>query len=179
VNKIVLMCGVVSVLGVLLLTDIMWVGVIRATNEDPLDLQAAEPSPVTPAPPPTPQEDQEGPQAKARQDVEADAKLRKRFKEGLEKSRQKQEAREQNAQNNAASQNKVNRGETVTLPSELAVTVYSYTSPIQSNNEFLKPQAGKKFTAIDVEGWRGAPWGTSGHHSTRSISRFRCPTTRA
>jgi hypothetical protein len=160
VNKFVLGVGIASILGVLALTVVVWIAVVGAANEEPTDLQASEPVPVPPTPAPVIQEKKRDPQVSSRQkDREAEAARRERFKEGMEKSRQKQEAREQEAVDNAASQNRVSRGETVTLPSGLAVTAHSYSPSVQSDNEFLQPEAGKKFVAIDVEGCAGSGLG--------------------
>ncbi len=124
-NKIVLVGGVVFVLGVLFTTVVVWVAAIGAAKEEPSNLQAAEPSPKTPAPPPTPQE-----------------------KQGSEANSQDPEEG-----------NMSNVGEGVTFSSGAKVTVYSYSSPVQSNNEFSKPEAGTQFAAIDVEGCAGSQSG--------------------
>ncbi len=157
----------ISVLGALVLTVVVWMNVSAASNEEPPDLRAVEAAPETPTPapatPPAPSEKQ-APQASFREKgLEADAQRRKRFKEGLEKSRQKQQALEQEAQSNATSRNMVNRGESVAFPSGFEVTLHSYSSPVQADNdnEFFrwKPDAGKQFAIIDVEGCAGSSLG--------------------
>lgn len=124
-NKIVLVGGVVFVLGVLFTTLVVWVAATGAANGGRSNLLAAEPSPETPTPPPTPQEKQ-GPQASS-QDPEGGSML--------------------------------DVGNSAVSPSGFEVTVYSYSSPIQSDNELSKPKAGTQFAAIDVEGCAGSQSG--------------------
>ncbi len=160
----------------LVLAVVVWTKVVAASKEEPADLQAVEaasetsiPSPPpsaseTPAPTPSPREKQRPKASRPRQESNGGSdQLTKRFREGLEKSRQEQRAIEQEAQSNATSRNMVNRGESVAFPSGFKVTLHSYSSPVQADNdnEFFrwKPDAGKKFATIDVEGCAGSSLG--------------------
>ena len=46
-------------------------------------------------------------------------------------------------------------GETATLASGDQITVYSYTSSVASNNQFLTPKSGNEFSVIDAEACAG------------------------
>jgi hypothetical protein len=58
-------------------------------------------------------------------------------------------------QSSASSQQDLSIGDTATFEYGDTVTVYSYNAPVQSNNEFIQPQPGNQFAAIEVEGCAG------------------------
>ncbi len=61
----------------------------------------------------------------------------------------------QQSKSNAPSQQNLSIGDTATFANGSSVTLYSYTSPVQSDNPLKQPQAGNQFAAIDVEGCAG------------------------
>jgi hypothetical protein len=58
----------------------------------------------------------------------------------------------QQSKSNAPSQQNLSIGDTATFANGSSVTLYSYTSPVQSDNPLKQPQAGNQFAVIDVEG---------------------------
>lgn len=162
-SKILLGVGVVSVLGALILTVVVWMNVVSASSEEPADLQAVEAAseaPVLPPASPPPQtREKQGPQASSsKEELEADSQRRERFREGLKKSSQKQQELERQAESAVASRTMADRGEGIAFPSGFEVTVHSYSSPVKAEgNEYWrwKPDEGKRFAVVDVEGCAG------------------------
>ncbi|MDP9485369.1 MAG: DUF4352 domain-containing protein [Actinomycetota bacterium] len=156
INKIVLMFGVVSILGALALTVVVWLAVAGAADEEIPASGVAQTTPTTPEPAPH----EEPPVREAgREEPSEDANRMRRFREGVQRSQRQQEAAPQRRQAPAipaASSDMASIGESVSLPSGLEVRVLSYTAPVRSeeDGEFLrwKPDAGKRFAAIDVRG---------------------------
>jgi hypothetical protein len=66
-------------------------------------------------------------------------------------------------------------GETATFRYGDTTTVYSYTSPAQSGNEFIQPTAGTQFAVIDVESCAGSVEVTdpSGTTTQMSVNPFQ------
>jgi hypothetical protein len=65
------------------------------------------------------------------------------------------DTKDETTQDNASSQQTLELGETATFRFEDTTTVYSYTFPAQSSNEFWTPSPGSQYAAIDVEGCAG------------------------
>jgi hypothetical protein len=59
---------------------------------------------------------------------------------------------QQQSKSNAPSQQNLSIGDAATFANGSSVTLYSYTSPVQSDNPLKQPQAGNQFAVIDVEG---------------------------
>jgi hypothetical protein len=62
---------------------------------------------------------------------------------------------QQHSKSNAPSQQNLSIGDAATFAYGSSVTLYSYTSPVQSDNPLQQPQAGNQFAVIDVEGSAG------------------------